>query len=501
MNKRRWSRGEKWMIAISCGVCLPGLLLGWIYERQNELPPTPAIVAEVPPANNAFDVLMGAIPLVARPRRPSYSSAGCKSTGVVVDREFDCGSWKLPYTPQYNRDYPLKNKRAFLQANANVLKLWRASLSLPMYVPDGLPRGKQRLWRQSSVFDVLVRTQARACWQQGDNDGALDWLLLWHRDLCRQTLSFYNGRAHPVPLELLLSTDDSRREVGDELKWLLPFLNAAQLQRASLRLQQNRMLVPSRAEAAKEGKRRWMTRVYRACATNSFKGFDANSEVSWVKSVWMQRFRWANKKAGFTRIEKQWDWIIAGEEAPLQTTETQTVTQPDFEGNDPFRLVEPWRSNLRRVPAASGDASELVLLTAMAVRSFALEHGRNPRDLKELVPRYLHKVEVDPFAPKQPLRYSPKPKSYSQLQWGNPIYTLPLPKDAIAFPSGAFPPNTKPIVGYHTFRLTQKLPFVLYSVGKNGRDDGGLYDGGPPQPVGPGKDDIVATPEWFKLPK
>ena len=198
MNKRRWSRGEKWMIVLSCGVCLPGLLLGWIYERQNELPPAPPMVEEVPPANNAFDVLMATLPLVTRPRYAKWVGGTCKPIGVFADREFGCSASIQPYTSQYNRAFPLGNKLVVLRANQGALKTWRTSFALPLYVPDDLPIAKRMLWRRCQMFDVLARTQARACWQRGDNDGALEWLLMWHRDVCRQTMSFYNGRNHPV---------------------------------------------------------------------------------------------------------------------------------------------------------------------------------------------------------------------------------------------------------------------------------------------------------------
>ncbi len=503
MNKRSWSRGEKWMIAVSCGVCLPGLLLGWIYEHQNELPPAPVIELEVPPANNAFDVLMATLPSLTKPAVARWVKGGCKATGAEVDREFACGVLMQPYTPQYNRAFPLKNKLAYLRANRSALKTWRASLSLPLYVSDDLPLAQKRLWRRQGAFAVLARTQARACWQQGDNDSALGWLLAWHRDLCRQTLSFYNGRNHPVTLDSLRNSDYSRREVGDELKWLMPFLNATQLRRASLELQRNRSLIPSRAEAAREGKKKWMPRVYRACAANNFKGFDVEFSVSWVDSLWKQRFRWANKKAGFARIEKQWDWSIAGEEAPLQTTDHQIAPQPNLEENDPFRLLQPYLSNLQRVSAASSDASELVLITAMAARSFALEHGHNPRNLDELVPIYLQEVEADPFNAPHPLQYSPKPKTFTTVGLLKPLYTLPLPKNAMAVPPPPFGnvAGQRIVTGYSPVSLSRIVPFLLYSVGANGHEDGGLYEGVSLQPIGTGKDDIVAQPEWFKLPK
>ena len=95
---------------------------------------------------------------------------------------------------------------------------------------------------------------------------------------------------------------------------------------------------------------------------------------------------------------------------------------------------------------------------ALAMRLFELDHGRRPRELAELVPDYLPAVPIDPMA---------------AGEW--PIHYLP----------NAHQP-------------------ILYSVGENGRDDGGAYvidakgrvlrdesdivfylDGQRPQPNGP----------------
>jgi hypothetical protein len=59
--------------------------------------------------------------------------------------------------------------------------------------------------------------------------------------------------------------------------------------------------------------------------------------------------------------------------------------------------------------AQTGD---LLLMVALALRAYRLEHGRYPETLSELVPDYLSKVPADPLAPQGPLKYRRKGSSY-----------------------------------------------------------------------------------------
>ena len=76
-----------------------------------------------------------------------------------------------------------------------------------------------------------------------------------------------------------------------------------------------------------------------------------------------------------------------------------------------------------------GLAARRMAATALAMRLYELDHGRRPRELAELVPDYLPAVPIDPMAAKD-----------------RPILYLPAAKQPI-----------------------------LYSIGDNGKDDGGAY--------------------------
>ncbi len=89
-----------------------------------------------------------------------------------------------------------------------------------------------------------------------------------------------------------------------------------------------------------------------------------------------------------------------------------------------LRFASPYRLVRHR---ATGDETQNALLTAaLALRAYRVEHGAYPPTLNALVPGYLSRVPDDPFAASGPLRYKV---------------------------SGA--------------------KYVLYSIGPDGRDDGG----------------------------
>jgi hypothetical protein len=116
-----------------------------------------------------------------------------------------------------------------------------------------------------------------------------------------------------------------------------------------------------------------------------------------------------------------------------------TLPEPSF---DPFLesklksdiVNHTWGSHLRTLSALR------LLQAAAALHLFQLERGTLPGSLNELFPTFLEQVPLDPFSPEQPLKYR--------------------------------------LTGDHV---------LLYSVGSNGKDDGGV-------PMGLGetnKDDII----------
>jgi hypothetical protein len=166
--------------------------------------------------------------------------------------------------------------------------------------------------------------------------------------------------------------------------------------------------------------------------------------------VW--KFAWKNHDR--LRLLRYWQGVIErarlltaslGKAAQNQPAPKETFSdwflaakQNDYHDLDPYDnaryLLSPvltglGASMLRR--AVHGQATRELLFTELALRRFEVAHGKRPDSLDELIPRFLDAIPIDPWDGK-PLRYKPG---------------------------------------------TNGL-FVLYSVGENGRDEGG--DGSPP---------------------
>ncbi|MBV9848134.1 MAG: hypothetical protein JO250_00460 [Armatimonadetes bacterium] len=111
--------------------------------------------------------------------------------------------------------------------------------------------------------------------------------------------------------------------------------------------------------------------------------------------------------------------------------------------SDPLSQMLVISDDTARFGEASGEAQNALLLTALALRAYRVEHGVYPATLDALIPTYLSRVPDDPFALSGPLRYR---------------------------------------------RVGDK--YVLYSVGPDGKDDGGrpIFDASKPAPR-PGKRD------------
>ena len=97
-----------------------------------------------------------------------------------------------------------------------------------------------------------------------------------------------------------------------------------------------------------------------------------------------------------------------------------------------------------RIHEAMADTENALLLTMLALRAYKMEHGAYPTALSTLTPGYLKAVPSDPFALSGPLRYKQKGSGY-----------------------------------------------LLYSVGPDGKDDGGkpIFDATKPAPSAPGNSD------------
>ena len=98
---------------------------------------------------------------------------------------------------------------------------------------------------------------------------------------------------------------------------------------------------------------------------------------------------------------------------------------------------------------ARSEAREALLITRLAIQAYHAEQSRYPQTLAQLVPEYLSKGPLDPYSNQKPLIYKPVPLRYVRSTAGHP------PREPIMVQSDKW------------------MPFTLYSVGPDSRDDGG----------------------------
>jgi len=98
----------------------------------------------------------------------------------------------------------------------------------------------------------------------------------------------------------------------------------------------------------------------------------------------------------------------------------------------------------QRIKFVDNETQNRLLIVALALRAYRVEHGAYPAKLSALVPAYLSSIPGDPFVSSGPLRYKPSSPGY-----------------------------------------------ILYSIGPDGKDDGGkpIFDSSQPAPEVPGLSD------------
>jgi hypothetical protein len=174
-----------------------------------------------------------------------------------------------------------------------------------------------------------------------------------------------------------------------------------------------------------------------------------------LPTVLKMRLAWMNKPRLLDEYSRCMDWQIANAKQPYPLREKGWPFPEAHEGLE--YLIYPQYSkspqNFLRC-----EAKNALLFTMLALRAFHLENHRYPKQLSELVPKYLARVPRDSFSNHQPLRYRLAPVRYIARRWFAPSSaTL---RDA---------PSTSSSIFYHY----EKIPFTLYSIGPNARDDGG----------------------------
>lgn len=147
------------------------------------------------------------------------------------------------------------------------------------------------------------------------------------------------------------------------------------------------------------------------------------------------RLRLTSKQQILTANAKYMDALIAAAQQPYAAH----LAYPSPPGDPVNQLSGVSHYGYLWIDIVNLDTQNALLLTSFALRAYRLDHGTYPAALTALVPGYLKAVPTDPFALSGPLRYK-----------------------------------------------TVDAKYVLYSVGPDGKDDGGkaIFDTSKP-PLGP----------------
>ncbi len=164
------------------------------------------------------------------------------------------------------------------------------------------------------------------------------------------------------------------------------------------------------------------------------------------------------------------NWPEAVRDSPLATLSSLTYLRP----------VQP-RQRCR----------EQAMRIALALRWYQAENGRPAEKLDDLVPKYLPTVPDDPYQKGQPFHY--RLSKGERIVWppdvpGGPPQPIPPggPPQAPAAPGA--PPPPPPTIDVPPGQG------ILWSVGPDEHDDGGVRQARPEGYAGPGEDVIFLVP-------
>ena len=222
------------------------------------------------------------------------------------------------------------------------------------------------------------------------------------------------------------------QQIGRHTAWdACAHLNAVQARAAARRMQEILHRQVSETDSWREIKwagQRWLLQLFQQpnWRAEMQKHYGTSWQEEWDRlennddKLNFISFRSMSEKSLMVNYSAYIDRIIAESRKPVMTR----APIPDPTG--PLLVLVP---DFNRIIGfiAYNDTQNALLLTALALQAFHVEHGAYPPALAALVPKYLPKIPDDPFA-----------------RAGNLLYALR---------------------GEH---------YLLYSIGPDGKDDGGI---------------------------
>jgi len=370
---------------------LVGVLVAWGRFIADD--PVLTIPKPVLPNPNAFD---------------AYVTAG---RSLINAKQIDAASYTRPPVP-----ISLEQKEALVQQNAGALQTLRQGFAYEYRNPPirslFVPTPQYGTFRRLARL-LAIQSQVRAA--QHDWGGAADSAL----DAIRLGIDVPHGgglEVHGVGVSCELS--------GQRALWgTIEHLNAAQAQTATQRLETTMVRHVPFANTIQEEKWAGLAQIIQFfhsarkrgvfLEANGLAGRDASTSRRYTAVF----FLLYGKKRVLKDYAEYMDAIAAGAGRPYPLKMLPPPIPEDPINQTFVSVIGDLRSDLR-FNDVTIRAQDGILLVALALHAYHLEHGRYPATLAELAPAYLKKLPNDPFAMQGTFGYVGKGSAYTLYSVG-----------------------------------------------------------------------------------
>lgn len=409
-----------WVLIAVCVLALPGGFLYWWHQAN--VNPVVHIPSVKLPKPNAYDYYAKAAGLLKDSRMLRYAADSQKKPNDLPDpRNKD------------DRYYSLADKEALLRKNGPAFRQLREGLK---YTYGCLPVTDPKV-QKNHVFDYiyfapLFQLESEVRLAHGDPNGAM-----------RSRLD-----ALEIGIDLPRGGDSEKKFVGESVQVLVKHdigsvidkLNAQQARTAAQRMENLLMQQVSFADTVAVDKQERQLALLEAFKKPSWRkdlaftvslmaGSDSAGMLSRIVRQDKQLRDFVQVPAAITSMKRQimksYSLHLDRYIAHLRLPYTAEPPLPDVFPIQPVGCKK-WYVNDERIRGLLCEADNGFFTLSLALRAYNLEHGGYPDKLNRLVPSYLKKLPIEPFTMQETFCYKRTTSGY-----------------------------------------------LLYSIGPDGRDDGG----------------------------
>jgi hypothetical protein len=416
MNSNRKRPGRTLIITSLIGIGLISGVAAWKSHRDAEpviqFPPDPVL-----PSPNAFDFYAKAGEMHETLLKKTPNSRS-------IDSITDFGVPQNLTPQQLAKRYPVARKEAWLRTNAKVLRTLRQGFQYSYY-PNPRVGSEGRVYADAkfntnvSHLARLLRIESNVHVERKDwtraSQSMLDLLRLGHDML------------HGGPLMSLFQSTLLNDKAFEKMETLIPNLDAKTTRTAASTIEQlyetrtraPEILTKTKWSDLKESEYvftspNWRTEYSNlSIATRTmlqpFLGTPSTEELIRDKAEQIQtrlNLERYSKRILIDNYTHFMDEVIANAQRPYPAQ--QKITPP----SDPFNELRARFVLRSKIYAPRQEAITVLLYVSLALRAYKLEYGNYPHTLQELPPKYLKKIPADPFGSGEPLHYRKTEKSY-----------------------------------------------------------------------------------------